>query len=254
MVADGNSPDPDDIGATAVILGILNGAALRDRLMPLSHSCDLDPFRNPGKRRIDAANERRLQDKLDALCGEGTGLFGPFDNLRDYFNCRTEREAAVNDMRDAINASSAEDPLWIIEAGEPDVIGYALGAASAPKREFLYVVSHHPVDDNSGDFFVGAEFGVRGNRAPDRRPECGATDIDGCVGLGRDARGQGDRVDLETAGLRRAGRGGEVPAREVRLLRCGDGVLVDHGWGGWGGEAVYAGGAAGDVAGRMNDE
>ena len=56
-------------------------------------------------------------------------------------------------MRDAINKSSKNDPLWIIEAGEPDVIGYALEAAEASKRGYVHVVSHHPANDNAGDFF-----------------------------------------------------------------------------------------------------
>ena len=67
VVADGNSPDPDDIGATAVMFGILKGANLRDRLVHLSHSCDLDPFSNPGNQSINGANEQRRQNKLHAL-------------------------------------------------------------------------------------------------------------------------------------------------------------------------------------------
>jgi hypothetical protein len=168
IVADGNSPDPDDIGATAVMLGIFKGAGLRDKLVHLSHSCDLDPFKNPGSQVIDASNELRRQNKLHSLCGEGIGFFGPFENLANYYNCRTSvvgdyNEQAVNDLRDAINASSAEDPLWVIEAGEPDVIGYALQAATASKRQFVHVISHHPANDNSGDFFTWQQildFGV----------------------------------------------------------------------------------------------
>ncbi|MFK7911976.1 MAG: DUF5060 domain-containing protein [Akkermansiaceae bacterium] len=171
IVADGNSPDPDDIGATAVILGILKGAGLQDRLVHLSHSCDLDPFTNGGSQTIDAANELRRQNKLQALCGEGVGFFGPFPNLVDFYNCRTEQTAAVNDLRDAINASSATNPLWIIEAGEPDVIGYALQAATASKRQFVHVVSHHPANDNSGDFFTWQQildFGVTEHQIGDQ--------------------------------------------------------------------------------------
>ncbi len=157
IVADGNSPDPDDIGATAVIFGLLKGAGLNDRLVHLSHSCDLDPFQNPGNQTIDAANEKRRQDKLHQLCGEGISFFGPFPNLRNYFNCRTDQGAASDDLRRAIDASSASDPLWIIEAGEPDLIGYALESARPSKRQHVHLVSHHPANDNSGDFFTWQE-------------------------------------------------------------------------------------------------
>lgn len=171
IVADGNSPDPDDIGATAVIFGILKGAGLQDRLVHLSHSCDLDPFKNPGRQSIDVPNELRRQNKLHALCGEGVDFFGPFPNLTDYYNCRTEQTAAVNDLRDAINASSAIDPLWIVEAGEPDVIGYALQAANASKRQYVHVISHHPANDNSGDYFTWQQildFGITEHQIGDQ--------------------------------------------------------------------------------------
>lgn len=154
IVSDGNSPDPDDIGAKAVMFGLLKAAGLNERLVHLSHSCDLDPFRNPGKQKIDAENELRRQKKLQELCGEGIRLFGPFPNLAKFFNCRADQAGAMNDLKNAINASSAADPLWIIEGGEPDVIGYALQAAEKHKRKFVHVISHHPANDNSGDFFT----------------------------------------------------------------------------------------------------
>ena len=147
-VADGNSPDPDDIGANAVVFGLLNGAGLQDRLVHFSHSCDLVKASN-----ISSEDELRRQNKMHAQCAEGIAFFGPFPNLPDYYNCRTEQQAAVNDLRDAINVSTAADPLWIIEAGEPDIIGYALQASDASKHQHVHVVSHHPANDNSGDFF-----------------------------------------------------------------------------------------------------
>ena len=171
FVADGNSPDPDDIGATAVMFGILSRAGLNDRLVHLSHSCDLDPFRNKGIQKIDIPNELRRQQKLHALCEEGISLYGAFRNLNDYFNCRTEQTEAIHDLRDAINASTESDPLWIIEAGEPDVIGYALELADASKIEYVHVVSHHPASDNSGDFFSWEEilaFGITEHQIGDQ--------------------------------------------------------------------------------------
>jgi hypothetical protein len=171
-VADGNSPDPDDIGANAVVFGLFAGSNLRDRLVHFSHSCDLNPFSNTGSSQsIDAPNELRRQNYLHQTAGEGIGFFGPFSNLVDYYNCRTEQAAAVNDLKNAINASSAADPLWIIEAGEPDIIGYALQAADANIRQFVHVISHHPANDNSGDFFTWAQilaFGVTEHQIGDQ--------------------------------------------------------------------------------------
>ncbi len=171
IVADGNSPDPDDIGASAVIFGLLKGARLQDRLVHLSHSCDIDPSSNPGKQRISKSDELRRQSKLHELCKEGIQFFGPFDKLAESYNCRTEQSAAVDNLREAINASSSDDPLWIIEAGEPDIIGFALRAATPSKRKFVHVVSHHPANDNSGDVFTWQEvldFGVAEHQIGDQ--------------------------------------------------------------------------------------
>lgn len=41
IIADGNSPDPDDLGGTAVTLALLRAAGLEKRLVHYSHSCDL---------------------------------------------------------------------------------------------------------------------------------------------------------------------------------------------------------------------
>lgn len=148
IVADGNSPDPDDIGATAVIFGLLDKSGLSERLVHVSHSCDLQPTD-----RISVADERRRQQVLEKVCREAVGHFGPFKNLSGSFNCRTDLQAAVGDLRVAINHSTDSDPLWIIEAGEPDLIGYALQSAEPMKRQHVHVVSHHPANDNAGDFF-----------------------------------------------------------------------------------------------------
>ncbi|MFC1520230.1 hypothetical protein ACFL6Z_11000 [Pseudomonadota bacterium] len=162
IVIDGNSPDPDDIGATPVMFGLLQQTQLADRLVHVSHSCDLDPFKNKGHQ-IDPVNEARRQEMLHMLTGKSINLFGPFKNLRDFYNCREDQQGATQDLTDAINASTAEDPLWIIEAGEPDLIGYALALSDPTVRQFVHVVSHHPANDNSGDYFTWQQildFGV----------------------------------------------------------------------------------------------
>ncbi|MCM2680678.1 hypothetical protein [Echinimonas agarilytica] len=171
VVADGNSPDPDDIGATPIMFALLQQASLNDRLVHVSHSCDLEPFSNKGKQQIDVSSEARRQQVLHDLSSESIEYFGPFENLRDYYNCRTHQRAATRDLVDAINASTAKDPLWIIEAGEPDLIGYALRAANPSAMQYVHVVSHHPANDNSGDYFSWQQildFGVTEHQIGDQ--------------------------------------------------------------------------------------
>ena len=154
IVIDGNSPDPDDIGATPVMLKLLQSAGAANRLVHISHSCDLDPFRNKATYQINSENESRRQRVLGSSINESLNLFGPFDNVVHLYNCRKEQEAAIEDLVNAINRTSQDSPLWIIEAGEPDLIGYALAKAKNEKREHVKVVSHHPANDNSGDYFT----------------------------------------------------------------------------------------------------
>jgi hypothetical protein len=163
VVIDGNSPDPDDIGATPVLLALLNKANAADRLVHISHSCDLDPFRNKARYQIDPENESRRQRVLDSSINRALNVFGPFENVENLFNCREEQQAAIRDLTLAINSATADKPLWIIEAGEPDVIGYALQKSEVNKRQYVKVVSHHPANDNSGDYFTWQQildFGV----------------------------------------------------------------------------------------------
>ena len=171
VVIDGNSPDPDDIGASPVLLALLDTAGAADRLVHISHSCDLDPFRNKARYQIDPENESRRQRVLDSSINRALNVFGPFENVEKLFNCRAEQQAAIEDLTLAINNATADRPLWIIEAGEPDVIGYALQESEDSKRQYVKVVSHHPANDNSGDYFTWQQildFGVEEHQIGDQ--------------------------------------------------------------------------------------
>jgi hypothetical protein len=164
-VADGNSPDPDDIGGTAAALAMLRATGLDHRLVHLSHSCDLVVASN-----ISAEQELKRQEQMQTACDGTVRRWGGFKGLTAW-NCRTQQTEAVHHLRDQINASSAADPLWIIEAGEPDIIGFALEAADAAKRKHVKLVTHHPVNDGSGDYFKWdkiAQLGIEVVRIPDQ--------------------------------------------------------------------------------------
>ena len=65
-------------------------------------------------------------------------------------------------------------PLWIIEAGEPDIIGFALDATPKEKHKHVKVVTHHPANDNAGDFYTWQQildFGIEEVRIPDQNTE-----------------------------------------------------------------------------------
>lgn len=165
IVADGNSPDPDDLGGTAVSIALLRSAGLENRLVHYSHCCDIIRVN-----RISEKAEKERHALMQSACDVTARRWGGFNNLT-FFDAKWQMDATIKDLAKAIIASSAIDPLWIIEAGEPDIIGFALDATPKEKHKFVKVVTHHPANDNSGDFYTWQQildFGVEEVRIPDQ--------------------------------------------------------------------------------------
>ncbi|WP_147676509.1 hypothetical protein [Algibacter pacificus] len=165
VVADGNSPDPDDLGGSAISIALLRAAGLEDRLVHYSHSCDL--VRDD---RISKKAEKERHHLMQVTCDMTARRWGGFENLT-FYDAMWQKEATINDLCWAINASTANDPLWIIEAGEPDIIGMALQKTPKAKHKFVKVITHHPANDNAGDFYTWQQildFGIEEVRIPDQ--------------------------------------------------------------------------------------
>lgn len=165
IVADGNSPDPDDLGGTAITISLLKAAGLQDRLVHYSHSCDL--VRDD---RISEKAEKERHHLMQVACDMTARRWGGFKHLT-FFDAIWQKEATINDLCWAINASSKKNPLWIIEAGEPDIIGMALQKTPKEKHKFVKVITHHPANDNAGDFYTWQQildFGIEEVRIPDQ--------------------------------------------------------------------------------------
>ncbi|SHI31364.1 hypothetical protein [Algibacter luteus] len=165
IVADGNSPDPDDLGGTAISIALLRSAGLEDRLVHYSHSCDL--VRDD---RISEKAEKERHHLMQVACDMTARRWGGFEQLT-FYDALWQKEETINDLAWAINASTADDPLWIIEAGEPDIIGMALKITPKEKHQYVKVVTHHPANDNAGDYYTWQQildFGVEEVRIPDQ--------------------------------------------------------------------------------------
>jgi hypothetical protein len=165
VVADGNSPDPDDLGGTAVTIALLRASGLEDKLVHYSHSCDL--VRDD---RISEKAEKERHHLMQVACDMTARRWGGFNNLT-FYDAIWQKEDTVNDLCWAINASTSEDPLWIIEAGEPDIIGMALKKTPKEKHQYVKVITHHPANDNAGDFYTWQQildFGIEEVRIPDQ--------------------------------------------------------------------------------------
>ncbi len=165
IVADGNSPDPDDLGGTAVSLALLRAAGLENRLVHYSHSCDLVVLH-----RISEAAEKERHAMMQTACDGTARRWGGFEHIT-FLDAKWQTDQTIKDLVKAINASTQHDPLWIVEAGEPDIIGFALKASEKEKHKFVKVITHHPANDNAGDFYKWQEildFGIEEVRIPDQ--------------------------------------------------------------------------------------
>ncbi|MHB0753749.1 hypothetical protein [Polaribacter sp. M15] len=165
IVADGNSPDPDDLGGTAITIALLKSAGLEDRLVHYSHSCDL--VRDD---RISERAERERHHLMQIACDMTARLWDGFNHLT-FYDAIWQKEETINDLCWAINTSTKDNPLWIVEAGEPDIIGMALQKTPKEKHKYVKVITHHPANDNAGDFYTWQQildFGVEEVRIPDQ--------------------------------------------------------------------------------------
>ncbi|MFD0835669.1 hypothetical protein ACFQ0I_07845 [Mariniflexile aquimaris] len=165
IVADGNSPDPDDLGGTAVSLALLRAAGLENRLVHYSHSCDLVVLH-----RISEAAEKERHAMMQTACDGTARRWGGFEHIT-FLDAKWQLDQTIKDLVKAINASTQIDPLWIVEAGEPDIIGFALKASEKEKLKFVKVITHHPANDNAGDFYKWQDildFGIEEVRIPDQ--------------------------------------------------------------------------------------
>src|SRR4051794_39344692 len=105
--ADGNHNDPDDWAASPVALAIFAASGIKDRLVHFDYNCIL-PKTDP------AWEKTHAESVLGAA--ERYGY-----DLSVFHDCRQDLETALAGIVKAINASSAEDPLYFVIAGPVEV-------------------------------------------------------------------------------------------------------------------------------------
>ena len=149
VVAGGNFGNSADLSATPISLAVLRSFGLEEKLVHFSHSCDIS----------NTYQYREMEHQLS--CDGTASRWGHFKHL-DFYNCRQEQTTAVHHLRDQVNASSATDRLYIVAAGDPDIISLALTDAESDKRQHVSVITHQPDlagkdDDLSGIVALGAQ-------------------------------------------------------------------------------------------------
>lgn len=146
LSSDGNEHDHDDWAATPLSLALLAAAGLQDKLVLYTYSDHVWGSNqwHPGSESGLNAYEHMRESALG-----GKKRFG-FDNSK--FICAFDNaEVAYRAIRDEINKSSADDPVFIIAAGPMQVVGEGISRADASKRKYVTIISHSTWNNEHSD-------------------------------------------------------------------------------------------------------
>lgn len=146
MSADGNEHDHDDWAATALGLALLAASGLQDHLAIYTYS-DHIWGSNQGHPTSKSGLNAYEHMRVSALGGQHW-----FDFDSTQFVCAVDNaEVAYVALRDVINESSEENPLFILAAGPMQVVGEAINRADIDKRQFVSLISHSGWNNNHSD-------------------------------------------------------------------------------------------------------
>ncbi len=126
--ADGNGPNTDDIGATPLGLAILSQAGLQDKVVHYDYNSHIWAS-------YPEAAQKMTESTLESARRFG---FDP-DVFIDTFK---SPERAYDSLANAINASTDEDPLFLVVAGPMEVACKGILQSKKEKRKYVVVISH----------------------------------------------------------------------------------------------------------------
>ena len=131
--SDGNYNDEDDWGAFPVAIAMLDSFGVTDKLVHVDY-CN-----------ILAKNDPRFYGEMSESVLDSAKRY----NIRRsvLFDCQKDLEGAVESIKNAINASSAENPLYYILAGPMEVPYLGIQKSDPSKRKYVYCISHSGWND-----------------------------------------------------------------------------------------------------------
>lgn len=133
--SDGNpNADRDDIGATPMTLAVLAKAKLQNNLVHYD-------FNNW----LEYKKINKAQNNMWVGAMGGAARWG-FD-MRNFFDVSSRPYAAINNLRDEINKSTATNPLYIIVGGPVELIYRAMRKAEKSRRAHVSLVTHSGYND-----------------------------------------------------------------------------------------------------------
>jgi hypothetical protein len=194
LSSDGNQHDEDDWAGAAMGLALLAHRNLQPNVVHYDYD-----------NHIWDSEEQYRENMRDSVL-EGGERFG-FDTSRFYdATVPEELDAGVRNLTAEINASTADDELWIVLAGPMETAWMALDAADPDARQHVKCLSHgewnetHGRDDHGGhDYDDLIDLGCQEVRIPDQNHNLGETDMsdwDYLNDLGDDMQWLYERIDL----------------------------------------------------------
>ncbi len=131
--SDGNYNDEDDWGAFPVAIAILDSFGVTDKLVHVDY-CN-----------ILAENDPRFYREM---CESVSGSVRKYNISRSIlFDCQKDLEGAIVSIKNAINASSADNPLYYVLAGPMEVPFLGIEKSDPAKRKYVYCISHSRWND-----------------------------------------------------------------------------------------------------------
>jgi len=131
--ADGNYNDEDDWGASPVALAIFAEFGVKDKLVHFDYNCIL-PKTDPKWEKIHEASVLGAAQRY----GYRKSVF---------YNCQKDLDGAIESIKNIINESSADNPLYFILAGPMEVPYLGIQKSDPAKRQFVYCISHSRWND-----------------------------------------------------------------------------------------------------------
>lgn len=141
---DGNN-DPDDVGALPAALTMIAKAGFADRVVHVHYNSQVwkDNWKN---------DQMHTSATEGAARFEGMEVSNFFDAEAIYSESDRDDNALNDHLAAAIDASSEDDPLWLLVAGPYEVVWRAARQSDPAKRQYVRIISHSNINDtNDGE-------------------------------------------------------------------------------------------------------
>ena len=131
--SDGNYNDEDDWGAFPVAAAMLDAFGVTGKLVHVDYS------------NILAENDPRFYKEMAESVLGSVERYNIDRSI--LFDCQKDLDGAVESIKNAIDASSADDPLYYVLAGPMEVPYLGIEKSDPVKRKYVYCISHSRWND-----------------------------------------------------------------------------------------------------------